>query len=80
MDEGVKDMTEETRQRLPGIIERIDELRDEVEKIHSAEMEELHAKREAMDHTAQIIAAIKAEQLYGAYVSLSNAAQTLANF
>lgn len=73
-------MTDETKKRLPGIIERIDELRDEVEKIHSAEMKELHAKREEMDHTAQIIAAIKAEQLYGAYIWLDNAARTLENY
>lgn len=33
-------MTDETKKRLPGIIEQIDELRDEVEKIHREEFEE----------------------------------------
>lgn len=73
-------MTDETKKRLPGIIERIDELRDEVEKIHSAEMKELHAKCEEMNDVAEIKAAIKAEQLYGAYIWLDNAARVLANF
>lgn len=73
-------MTDETKKRLPGIIERIDELRDEVGKIHGAEMEELRVKRGEMKQVDQIIAAIKAEQLYGACVFLSNAAQTLANY
>lgn len=31
-------MTEETRKLLPGIIERIDELRDEVRKMHDEEV------------------------------------------
>ena len=73
-------MTEETRKRLPGIIERIDELRDEVEKIHGAEMEELHANRDEMDRVAQLDAAHKAEQLYGVYVSLDDASRLLANY
>lgn len=73
-------MTEETKKRLPGIIERIDELRDEVEKIHGAEMEELHAKRDEMDRVAQLDAAHKAEQLYGVYVSLDDASRLLANY
>ena len=33
-------MTDETKKRLPSIIERIDELMDEVEKIHREEFEE----------------------------------------
>lgn len=57
-------MTDEIKKRLPGIIERIDELRDEVEKIHKAEMAECNEKREERDHTAQLDAAHKAEQLY----------------
>lgn len=73
-------MTEETRKRLPGIIERIDELRDEVEKIHGAEMEELHAKCDEMNDVTEIKAVIKAEQLYGAYIWLDNAARVLANY
>lgn len=73
-------MTEETKKRIPDIIERIDELRDEVEKIHSAEMEELRAKRDEMDRVAQLDAAHKAEQLYGVYVSLDDASRLLANF
>lgn len=73
-------MTDETKKRLLGIIERIDELRDEVEKIHDAEMEELHAKRDEMDRVAQLDAAHKAEQLYGVYVSLDDASRLLANY
>lgn len=73
-------MTEETKKRIPDIIERIDELRDEVEKIHSAEMEELRAKRDEMDRVAQLDAAHKAEQLYGVCVSLDDASRLLANF
>ena len=73
-------MTDETKKRLPGIIERIDELRDEVEKIHGAEMEELHAKCEEMGFVDQLDAAHKAEQLYGAYIWLDNAARALANY
>lgn len=73
-------MTEETKKRLPGIIERIDELRDEVEKIHEAEMKELHEKCEGMDHEAQIKAMHKAEELFGVYVWIDNAARVLANY
>lgn len=73
-------MTEETKKLLPGIVERIDELRDEVEKIHGAEMEELHAKHDEMDRVAQLDAAHKAEQLYGVYVSLDDASRLLANY
>ena len=73
-------MTEETRKRLPGIIERIDELRDEVEKIHKAEVEECQKKRDEMDRVAQLDAAHKAEQLYGVYVSLDDASRLLANY
>ena len=73
-------MTEETRKRLPGIIERIDELRDEVETIHEAEVTEYQERREEMDRVAQLDAANKAEQLYGAYVSLYDASRLLANF
>lgn len=73
-------MTEETKKSLPGIIERIDELRDEVVKIHGAEMEELHAKCGEMDDTTRIIATINAEQLYSVYVWLDHAARTLADY
>lgn len=73
-------MTDETRKRLPGIIERIDELRDEVEKIHDLELSEVRAMHDDTDRTAQIIAAIKAEQLCGAYAWLNNAARALANY
>ncbi len=73
-------MTEETKKRLPGIIERIDELRDEVEKIHEAEVNECQERREEMDRVARLDAANKAEQLYGAYVSLDDASRLLANF
>lgn len=73
-------MTDETKKRLPGIIERIDELRDEVVKIHGAEMDELHAKCGEMDDAAKIKAAINAEQLYGVYVWLDSAARALANY
>lgn len=73
-------MTEETRKRLPGIIERIDELRDDVEKIHKAEVEEFQEKRDEMDRVAQLDAAHKAEQLYGVYVSLDDASRLLENY
>lgn len=73
-------MTEETRKRLPGIIERIDELRDEVEKIHGAEVEECQKKRDEMDRVARLDAAHKAKQLYGVYVSLDDASRLLANY
>ena len=74
-------MTDETRQRLPGIIERIDELRDEVVKIHGAEMDELHAKCREMDDATKIIATINAEQQrYSVYGWLDNAARALENF
>lgn len=73
-------MTEETKKRIPDIIDRIDELRDEVEKIHKAEVEECQEKRDEMDRVAQLDAAHKAEQLYGAYIWLDNAARVLANY
>lgn len=73
-------MTDEIRKRLPGIIERIDELRDEVEKIHEAEVAECQERREEMDRVAQLDAARKAEQLYGTYVSLDDASRLLANY
>lgn len=73
-------MTDETRKRLPSIIERIDELRDEVAKIHKAEVEECQEKRDKMDRVAQLDAAHKAEQLYGVYVSLDDASRLLENY
>lgn len=73
-------MTEETRKRIPGIIERIDELRDEVEMINQAEVEECQARRDEMDRVAQLDAAHKAKQLYDAYVSLDDASRLLANY
>lgn len=70
-------MTENTKKRLPGIIERVDELRDEVDRIHDAEVGELRAKCEKMD----LIDAIREiRQLYGVYASLGDAANILANF
>lgn len=73
-------MTEETKKRLPGIIERIDELRDEVNRFYEAEVEEFQEKRDEMDRVAQLDAAHKAEQLYGVYVSLDDASRLLANY
>lgn len=73
-------MTEETKKRLPGIIERIDELRDEVEKIHEAEVNEYLNKREEIDRVAQLSSAHKAERLYGVCIWLDNSARALANF
>lgn len=73
-------MTEETKKRLPGIIKRINELRDEVVKIHGTEMDELHAKCGEMDDATKIIAAINAEQLYSVYVWLAHAARALAEY
>lgn len=73
-------MTENTKKRLPGIIERIDELRDEVDRIHDAEVEELRAKCEKMDSMDLIDAIREIRQLYGVYASLDDAAEHLANF
>ena len=73
-------MTDETRKRLPGIIERIDELRDEVGRIHDAEIDEYEERCEELDRVTRLDAAHKAERLYGAYVSLDDAADILANF
>lgn len=80
MDEGVKDMTDETRKRLPGIVERIDELRDEVDKIAKAEVDEYLNRGKEIDRVAQLISAHKAEQLYGVYGWLDSAARALENF
>lgn len=73
-------MTDETKKRIPGIIERIDELRDEVEKIHEEKVNEFHEYRKEMDCVGQLIAAKKVEQLFGAYIWLDNAARTLENY
>lgn len=61
-------MTDETRQRLPGIIERIDELRDEARKMHDEEAKACKERR-GTDH--------KAGQLFGAYIALADASMYL---
>lgn len=71
-------MTEETRQRIPDIIEQIDELRDEVSRIYEAELEEM--KKKEMSHSAALYAASDARSLFDAYASLDDAANLLANF
>lgn len=71
-------MTDETRKRLPGIIERIDELRDEVNRFYEAEVEEMREKE--MDHFTALAAASDARSLFNAYASLDDAANILANF
>ena len=73
-------MTEETKKRLPGIIERIDELRDEVGKIYDAKVKEREEKCEEMDVGACLDAAYKANQLYKAYASLDDASRLLENY
>lgn len=73
-------MTENTKKRLPGIIERIDELRDEVDRIHDAEVGELRAKCKKMDRMDLIDAIREIRQLYGVCASLGDAANILANF
>lgn len=45
-----------------------------------AEVEECQEKRDEMDRVAQLDAAHKAEQLYGVYASLGDAANILADF
>lgn len=73
-------MTEETRKRLPGIIERIDELMDEVEKIHREEFEEYRTKRDALNECGRIMAVRRVRRLHEAYVSLDDSARLLETF
>lgn len=73
-------MTEETRKRLPGIIERIDELRDEVEKVHREEFEEYRMKRDALNECGRIMAVKRVRRLHEAYVSLDDSARLLETF
>ena len=73
-------MTEETKKRLPSIIERIDELMDEVEKIHREEFEEYRTKRDALDEYGRIMGERKVRRLNQAYVSLDDSARLLETF
>lgn len=73
-------MTEETRKLLPGIIERIDELRDEVEKIHMEEFEGYRMKRDALNECGRIMAVRRVRRLHEAYVSLDDSARLLETF
>lgn len=73
-------MTEETRKLLPGIIEQIDELRDEVEKIHGEEFEEYRTKRDALDEYGRIMAVKRVRRLHEVYVSLDDSARILETF
>ena len=61
-------MTENTKKRLPGIIERIDELRDEVRNMHDEEAKACKERR-GTDH--------KVAQLFGAYIALADASMHL---
>ena len=61
-------MTEETKRRLPGIIDRIDDARDEVRKMHDEEAKACKERR-GTDH--------KVAQLFGAYISLADASMYL---
>lgn len=67
-------MTDETKKRLPGIIERIDELRDEVVKIMVQRW--TSCMRSAEKWTMQP----RSRQLYGVYVWLDSAARALASY
>lgn len=73
-------MTEETKKRLPGIIDRIDELRDEMDRIHDAEVKETRAMHGEMDRVAQLDANNRAKGLYTIYAMLDDAARLLENF
>ena len=73
-------MTEETKKRLPSIIERIDELMDEVEKIHREEFEEYIKNRDALDEYGRIMRERKVRRLNQAYVSLDDSARLLETF
>lgn len=73
-------MTEETRKLLPGIIEQIDELRDEVEKIHREEFEEYRKNRDALNECGRIMAVRRVRRLHEAYVSLDDSARLLETF
>lgn len=73
-------MTEETKKLLPGIVERIDELRDEVEKIHVEEFEEYRTKRDALDEYGRIMAVKRVRRLHEVYVSLDDSARILETF
>lgn len=73
-------MTEETRKRLPGIIERIDELRDEVEKIHKVEADKYFTKHDAMNEVCRIYKARKLRRLNEVYASLDDAVRLLETF
>ena len=73
-------MTEETKKRLPSISERIDELMDEVEKIHREEFEEYIKNRDALDEYGRIMGESKVRRLNQAYVSLDDSARLLETF
>lgn len=71
-------MTEETEKRLPGILERIDELGSEVKEIHEAEDKEMRAKCEV--GTDRINEIWEVGQFYRAYTSLNDAFAFLESF
>ena len=73
-------MTDETKKRLPSIIERIDELMDEVEKIHREEFDEYIKNRDALDEYGRIMGERKVRRLNQAYVSLDDSARLLETF
>lgn len=73
-------MTDETRKRLPGIIEQIDELLDEVENIHREEFEEYRKNRDTLNECGRILAVGRVRRLHEAYVSLDDSARLLETF
>lgn len=73
-------MTDETRKRLPDIIERIDKLASEVKEIHKAEVKELRERYDEMDLAAQLDAECKTAHLRGVYGLLYDASKVLTNY
>lgn len=73
-------MTDETKKLLPGIIKRIDELRDEVAKIHKEEFKEFQMRRDALNEVGRIFAARGVRRLHEVYASIDDAANILENF
>lgn len=71
-------MTEETKKRIPDIIDRIDELRDEVNRFYEAEVKEVRQKE--MDLPTALDAASDARLLWDACASLDDASRLLENF
>lgn len=65
------------KKRVEVIIKKINELRNELDHIHDAELSELGAKYEEMDCNERIYTIYDVEQIYNAYVLLDSAAESL---